>query len=147
MHYFKINLWNIERNSCRNKVCMGTPNMVYMKQRHYIAILTSWYLRKVMRKFTSVIFYMNITCIAQWLLEANFEILHFFRCVTWRHKHCNENGFFLANTCRLFFTANIWRHFSITSKPRLGPFMYDADQIVCPSPTHTFCEILIKYYY
>ena len=31
----------------------------------FIAIFTSWYLRMDMRKFTSVILYMNITCIAQ----------------------------------------------------------------------------------
>ena len=36
----------------------------------FIAIVTSWYLCKDMRKFTSVI--MNIICIAQWLFEANF---------------------------------------------------------------------------
>ena len=41
------------------------------------ASVTSWYLRKDMKKFTSVILYMNILCIAQWLSDANIEILHF----------------------------------------------------------------------
>ena len=40
----------------------------------FIAIVTSWYLHKYLRKFTSVILYMNIICFAQWLFGANLEI-------------------------------------------------------------------------
>ena len=50
--------------------------MVYMEQRRRHVIVTSLYFSMDMRKFTSVILNMNITCIAQWLFEANFEFLH-----------------------------------------------------------------------
>ena len=53
----------------------------------FIATVTSWYLRMDMRKFTSVILYMNSTCIAQWLFEANFEVLHCYGAYARRHKH------------------------------------------------------------
>ena len=48
--------------------------------------VTLWYLRNGMQKFTFVILYMNIRCIAYWLADANFEISHcsysFARCHT-----------------------------------------------------------------
>ena len=53
----------------------------------FIAIFTSWYLRKNMRKFTSVILYMHIICIAQWLFDAFFEILHYSDTFALHHKH------------------------------------------------------------
>ena len=84
--------------------------MVYMEQRHD-------HLRKDTRKFTSVILYMNIICIEQWLFDANFEILHCSGAFARRYKHSNPECSFMQ-TCRLFFIAKIWRHFSITSQLR-----------------------------
>ena len=61
----------------------------------FIAIVTSWYLRMDMRKFISVILYMNIICIASWLFEANLAILHCSDAFAQRHKHCKPECSFM----------------------------------------------------
>ena len=61
----------------------------------FIAIVTSWYLHMDMRKFTSVILYMNIICVAKWLFEANFEILHCSGAFARNHKHCKPECSFM----------------------------------------------------
>ena len=84
----------------------------------FMAIVTSWYLRKDMRQLTSVILYMNITYVAQWLFDANFDILHSSGAFARRHKHCKPECSFMQTRVDYFFTAKIWRHFSITSQLR-----------------------------
>ena len=61
----------------------------------FIAIVTLWYLRKDMRKCTSVILYMNMICIAQWLFDPNFEILHCSGASARRHQHCKPQCSFM----------------------------------------------------
>ena len=38
---------------------------------------------------------MNIICIAQWLIDANFEILHCSDAFAWGHKHCKQEFSFM----------------------------------------------------
>ena len=52
----------------------------------FAASVTSWYLCSDMQKFTSVILYMKIIFIAQWLLGADFEILHCYGALAQSHK-------------------------------------------------------------
>ena len=89
--------------------------MVYMEQRHLIAIVTSWYLCMDMRKFTSVILYMNIICIAQRLFEANFEILHCSGAFARRHKHCKPECSFMQTCIELiiFYRENMTSFFQL----------------------------------
>ena len=106
VHYFKINLWNFEGNSCRNKFLWDSKHSVFVAAS-FLAIVTSWYLRKDMRKFTSVISYMNIICIAQWLFEANLEILHCSGAFAWRHKHCKRECSFMKTHVDNFYHENM----------------------------------------
>ena len=73
----------------------------------FIAIVTSWYLRKDMIKFNSAILYMNIIFITRWLFDANFEILHcsgaFARC----HKHCKPDCSFMQARVDFFCRENM----------------------------------------
>ena len=73
----------------------------------FIAIVTSCYLRKDMRKFTSVILYMNIICIAQWLFNPKFDILHCSCAFARRHKHCKPECSFMQ-TCADYFLQ--WKY-------------------------------------
>ena len=45
---------------------------------------------------------MSITCIAQWLFEANFEILHCSGAFAWRHKHCKPECSFMQTRVDYF---------------------------------------------
>ena len=65
MHYFQINLGNFKWNSCRLRVFIGLYKYGVYGAASFIAIVTWSYLRKDMRKFTSVILYINIICIGQ----------------------------------------------------------------------------------
>ena len=73
----------------------------------FIAIVTSWYLRKDMRKFTSVILYVNIRCIAQWLREANFKILFCSGAFTRRHTHRKPECYFMQTRVDYFYRENM----------------------------------------
>ena len=68
----------------------------------FIATVKSGYLRKDLRKYTSVILYMNIICIAQWLFDANLKILHCSDAFTRRHKHNKPECSFMQ-TCVDYF--------------------------------------------
>ena len=83
----------------------------------FVAIVTSRYLPNVMQNFTSVILYMNIICNAQWLFGAHLEILDCSADFTRRQKLLKQESTF-KQTRVDFFTAKIWRHFSITSQLR-----------------------------
>ena len=101
MHKFKINLWNFEWNSCRKKVLWDSKNSVY-GAASFIAIVMSLYLRKDKRKFTSDILYMNIICIAQWLFDANSEILHCSGAFAQCHKCCKPECSFMQTRVNYF---------------------------------------------
>ena len=81
-------MYNILKLICEILSRKATKIRVLWDRKHgvYAASLapnvTSWYARNGMQKLTSVILYMNImcTCMAQWLLGANFEILHCYTC-------------------------------------------------------------------
>ena len=72
-----------------------------------------------MQNCTSIILYLKIICVAQWVFGANFEILHcsdvFARC---QKLQTGKN--FQANTCGFYFLWK-WGHFSITSQLCYGP--------------------------
>ena len=55
-----------------------------------------------LEKFTSVILYMNTICIAQWLCDANFEILHCSDAFARRHKHCKPECSFMQTRVDYF---------------------------------------------
>ena len=69
----------------------------------FIAIVRSWYLRKDIRKFTWIILYMNIICIAQWLFDDNSEILHCSGAFERRHKHCKPECSFMQTHVYFFY--------------------------------------------
>ena len=73
----------------------------------FIAIVTSWYLRKDMTKFIWVILYLNTICIAQWLLDANSEILHCSGAFARRHKHCKPECCFMQTRVDYFYRENM----------------------------------------
>ena len=60
---------------------------------------------------------MNITFIAQWLSGGNSEILHGSDVFARRHKLYKPESIFKQTRVN-FFTAKIWRQFSITSQLR-----------------------------
>ena len=68
----------------------------------FIEIDTSRYLHKAMTKFTSVILYMNIICIAQLLFDANFGILHCSGAFERRNKHCKPECSFIQTRVDYF---------------------------------------------
>ena len=72
-----------------------------------------------MQNFTSVILYMNIICNAQWLVGAILEISDYSADLTWRQKRFTYKQESTFKQTRVdFFTAKIWRYFSITSQLR-----------------------------
>ena len=87
--------------------------------------VTSLCSRNDSQMFTSVILYINIIFIAQWLFGGNSEILHDSDVVARHPKLWNPENFFKQIRVYLF-TAKIWRHFSITSQLCLGPFLRGA---------------------
>ena len=97
----------------------------------FSANLTSWFSRNDMHFFTSVILYMNIIFIAQWLFGGNSEILH----------------------CSDFFACpkNFINHKTFSSKPfsTFLPRIYDAKGPFCvtrPLPNLCFqCWSISRY--
>ena len=105
----------------------------------FIAIVTSCYLCKDMRKFTSAILYMDIICIPQWLCDANFEILHFSGVYARRHKHCKPECSF-RQTCVDYFLP---RKYDVISQLRHS-YAKDAAHIVLvkSSITNTIVDMM-----
>ena len=58
-------------------------------------------------KFTSIILYMNIICIAQWLFEANSEVLHCSDAFARHHKHCKPQCSFMQTHVDYFYCENM----------------------------------------
>ena len=122
----------------------------------FIAIVTSWYLRKDKRKFTSVILYMNIICIAQWLFDAKSEILHCSSAFARRHKHCKPEALSCKNVSIIFYRENMTSFLNyVTATLRTlyawrgsyQPCLCYLDTINTNSPSHfyilqTLCESL-----
>ena len=50
---------------------------------------------------------MIIVCIAQWLSEANFEILHCSGAFARRHKHCKPECSFMKPVSIIFYRENM----------------------------------------
>ena len=81
----------------------------------FIAIVTSCYLRKDMRKFASVILYMNIICIAQLVCDANLKFCTFPVRILDVISIVNQHAL-SGNTWRLFLP----RKYDVISQLRHG---------------------------
>ena len=66
---------NFRRTAVKISFLWGPKHDIYAAVP-FSANVTSWYSRNDMQIFTSVIFYMNIIFIAQWLFGGNSKILH-----------------------------------------------------------------------
>ena len=102
------------------------------------ANVTSWYSRNDTKNFTSVILYINIIFISLWLSSGNSEILHGSDVLHTVRNFGNKKTI-SSKQVSTFFTAKIWRHFSITSHLRWGPFLRGAAHYCLP---YTFFYVL-----
>ena len=66
-----------------------------------------WYLRKDIGKFTSVILYMNIICIAQLLFDASFEIYTFLVRLQDVIKIVNQNALSCKHVSIILYRENM----------------------------------------
>ena len=68
---------------------------------------TSWCSRNDTNIFTSVILYINIIFIAQWLSGGNSEILHCSDCFARHHKLCKPESIFKQTRVNFFYRVNM----------------------------------------
>ena len=81
----------------------GPKHGVYAAS-YFSAIVTSWYLHKDTQNYTSVILYMNIILLTQWLFSAYFDILHCSDVFPRRQKLCKPETIFMQT--RVYFLAS-----------------------------------------
>ena len=73
----------------------------------FSANVTSWCSRNDTHIFTSVILYINIIFIAQWLSGGNSEILYGSNVFARRHKLCKPENIFKQTRVNYFYRENM----------------------------------------
>ena len=87
-------------------ILWGCEHCVYA-ETSFAASVTSRYLCNDMQNFTSIILYMNIIYIAQYLSGADFEILHCSRPFAQRHKLFKPRNTSKQTRVEIFYRENM----------------------------------------